>query len=111
MKRNSLGRRSRARRPDAAQRGQLLAAFDRSGLSAADFARRHGLHYTTFCGWRQRQERVQTSPGFVQVELATPVAPAELVIEFGMARLRLHSAAQVALAAALLRRLQEDRPC
>lgn len=41
-----------ARRPrrstDAARRAQPLAAFNRSGLSATAFARRHGLHYTTF---------------------------------------------------------------
>ena len=111
MKRNSLVRRSRAPRSDAAQRVQLVAAFDRSGLSAADFCRQHGIHYTTFCGWRQRQERVDPSPGFVQVELATPAAAAELVLEFGTARLRLYSAAQVPLAVSLLRSLWEVRPC
>jgi hypothetical protein len=39
---------SRAKRTDAARRAQLLAAFVRSGLSAA-FARQQHLHYTTFC--------------------------------------------------------------
>ena len=32
-------------RVDAQRRAQLLAAFDRSGLSAAAFARRQGLNY------------------------------------------------------------------
>jgi transposase-like protein len=93
------------------KRAQLVATFERSGLSAAVFARQHGLHYTTFCAWRQRHERDQTSPGFVQVEVAPPPAPVELVIEMGTARLRLSSAAQVPLAACLLRSLQEVRSC
>lgn len=111
MKRKSLARPSRSPRTDAAQRAQLVVAFERSGLSAADFSRQHGIHYTTFCAWRRRQERDPTLPGFVQLELATASAPAELVIEFGTARLRLGSAGQVPLAAALLRCLQEGRPC
>ena len=94
--------RRRATRTDAAQRAQLLAAFDRSGLSAAAFARQQGIHYTTFCGWRQRRDRAKASPAFVQVELASPAPPSELVIEMGAARLRLVSAAQIPLAARLL---------
>src|ERR1035437_6993281 len=80
------------RRPltDAAQRAKLLVAFARSGLSAAAFARHHGLHYTTFCNWRQRQGQAKPSPDFVQVELPPPCARAELVIDLGAgARLRL----------------------
>jgi len=77
-----------------------LAAFDRSGLSAADCARRQGVHYTTFCGWRQRRDRVQSSPGFAQVEMPEAAPAAELVIEWGgQARLRLTSEAQIPLAA------------
>jgi transposase-like protein len=72
MKQNRVSPRRRAPRTDASQRAQLLAAFDRSGLSAADFARQHGVHYTTFSGWRQRRDRAKASPAFVQVELASP---------------------------------------
>ena len=112
MKQNRISpRRRRAARTDAAQRAQLLAAFDRSGLSAADFARRHGVHYTTFSGWRQRRDRAKASPAFVQVELASPMPPSELVIEMGAARLRLVSVPQLPLAARLLQMLQEDRRC
>ena len=39
MKRSRVFPRRRAPRTDAAQRAELLAAFDRRGLSAADFAR------------------------------------------------------------------------
>ena len=59
----------RTARTTAAERTQLLAAFERSGLSAAAFARQHALNYTTFCGWRQRQGKADPLPGFVEVEL------------------------------------------
>ena len=111
MKRNGVFPRRRAPRTDAAQRAQLLAAFDRSGLSATEFARRHGVHYTTFSGWRQRRDRAKAAPAFVQVELASPAPPSELVIEMGAARLRVVSPAQLPLAARLLQILQEGRPC
>jgi transposase-like protein len=111
MKQNRVSPRRRAARTDAAQRAQLLAAFDRSGLSVADFARQHGVHYTTFCAWRQRRDQNKASPAFVQVELAPPRPPPELVLEVGAARLRLVSVAQLPLAARLLQMLQEGQPC
>jgi hypothetical protein len=108
--------RHRARRTDAAQRSQLLAQFDRSGLSAAAFARQEGIHYTTFCGWRQRRDQAKASPDFVQVELTPSAAPvdlakAEVVIEPGVARLRLSSPVQLPLAARLLQCLNAPPPC
>jgi transposase len=106
VKQNRVSARRRAPRADDAQREQVLAAFDRSGLSAADFARRHDIHYTTFCSWRRRRDQVKASPAFVQVELDSAGPPSELVIEMGAARLRLTSAAQIPLAAQLLRALQ-----
>jgi len=54
MKQNRVSPRRRAPRTDAARRAQLLAAYDRSGLSAADFASQQRVHYTTFCGWPRR---------------------------------------------------------
>jgi hypothetical protein len=91
---------------------RLLAAFERSGLSAAAFARRHGIRYTTFCGWRQRQITPPLSPAFVQVEVSAPIAPAELLLELGgPARLRLNSPGQIDLAVELLRRLNAPAPC
>jgi transposase-like protein len=104
--------RHRRSRTTATRRAQLLAAFERSGLSAAAFARQHDLHYTTFCGWRQRQAKAEPSSGFVQVELATPEAPAELVIELGASgRMRIRHAGQMVLAVRLLRELQSSEPC
>ena len=39
---------------DAARREQLLAAFEKSGLSQRAFARREGINFHTLVGWRQR---------------------------------------------------------
>jgi hypothetical protein len=111
MKKNNVSPHRRAPRSDAVRRTQLLAAFERSGLSAADFARQQGIQYTTFCGWRRRRDLAKASPDFVQIELASPTPPSELVLEVGVARLRLVSVAQLPLAAGLLQLLQEARPC
>ena len=103
-----------ARRPRTtpARRTQLLARFDRSGLSAAAFARQHGLNYTTFCGWRQRRSAVKASPDFVQVELPSPATPSELVVEWGTSvRIRLTDARQIAMAAQLLQALNATTSC
>ena len=124
---------ARAARTTAARRAQLLAEFDRSGLSAAAFARRHGLHYTTFCGWtrerrlrtikdeksaplsrvwRHQRAKLKPTPAFVQVELTAPTNADALIVELGgQARLRIESASQIALAAPLLQHLHAARPC
>src|SRR5690554_2482822 len=102
----------RARRSTASQRVQLLATFDRSGLSAAAFARKHQLNYTTFCGWRQRRSEAAASPAFVQVEVTPPSAPVELLVEMGAsARLRVHCASQVELAARLIQTFNAGAAC
>ena len=111
MKQNSVSRVGRAPRTDAAQRAEFLRAFDRSGMSGVDFAREHGIHYTTFCAWRQGRDRAKASPAFVQVELDSAAPSSELVIELGAVRLRVASVAQLPLAARLLQILQEGRPC
>jgi transposase-like protein len=112
MKTSRGSPRHRRRRTDAQRRAQLLAAFDRSGLSAAAFARQQGLRYTTFCGWRHRQAKARPVPGFVQVELPTRPAPVELLIELGRsARLRINSSAQLELAAALVHHFNASPSC
>ncbi len=81
-------------------------------MSAAAFARHHGLSYSTFCSWRERRASTRTSPTFVQVELAAPAASDELVIELGgPVRLRLQSTGQIELAARLLHALTVSAPC
>jgi hypothetical protein len=103
---------SRARRSSTSQRAQLLTAFDRSGLTAAAFARKHQLNYTTFCGWRQRRSQTAAVPGFVQVELPAPAAANVLIVELvGGARMRIESADQIVLAAALVHQLHTSGLC
>ena len=100
-----------SRRTTARQRAKLLAAFDRSGLSAAAFARKHQINYTTFCGWRQRRDKTR-APDFIQVELPEPGASDELIVEIGAdIRLRIGSTHQSALAAALLGRMRKEIAC
>jgi hypothetical protein len=108
---NGVARHRRPRTP-LHRRNQLLAAFERSGLSAAAFARQQGIGYTTFCGWRHRQAQIKSSPAFVEVQLSEPAAAIELRIEVGAhARLHLTSTAQVELAAQLLHRFNALASC
>ncbi len=112
MKSTNGFRRPRRRRITPSRRAQLLAAFDRSGLSAAAFARRHGIGYSTFCGWRHRQAKANSSAAFVEIELPAPAAAGELVIEVGPhGRLRINSAKQVELAACFLLRFNALASC
>lgn len=42
------------KRTSRSRREELVAAWKRSGLSQAEFARREGVRYPTFAGWVQR---------------------------------------------------------
>ena len=108
---NGFSHRRRQRTPSS-RRAQLLAAFDRSGLSAAAFARQHDIGYTTFCGWRHRRTKAKAAPIFVQVELPGPAAAVELLIEVGAhTRLRISSAGQVELAARFVHCFNAQASC
>ena len=69
VKTDTLGR----GRTSPEQRDAFLAAFDRSGMSGAAFARLHGIKYTTFAHWRQKRQRksAENSPTsiFEEVEV------------------------------------------
>ena len=94
------------------QRAELLAAYERSGLSGAAFARRHRIAYTTFCAWRTQQAKTQATPGFVEVELPAQAAPEALLIELGtQGRLRITSKGQIDWAVRLLRQLNTPDAC
>lgn len=41
----------------AQQREQMMMEYDRSGMSTAEFAKCHGLKYTTLSGWLQRRRQ------------------------------------------------------
>jgi transposase-like protein len=89
-----------------ARRRQLLAEFERSELSAAEFARQQGIAYTTLCAWRRRSA-AQPGVRFAEIELVGSASAEPLVVELGrQARMRLNSAHQLELAARLLKQLE-----
>ena len=97
------------------QRRIILAEFARSGVSAAQFAQRTGLKYSTFAGWVQRCRRTKR-PGLRSpvrlLEAVVGPAPLNAALEVqlpGGARLEISEASQVALVAALIRAL--EKPC
>jgi transposase-like protein len=101
------------------QRRLILDEFERSGVSAVEFARRAGLKYSTLAGWRQRHRRSKR-PGPVRpVRLLEAVLPTAAVAGSsqlpvllpGGARLEITCAAQLPLAAALLRELEPPAAC
>lgn len=115
---------SRVRTP-AAKREQILAEFERSGLSGARFARLHGINYQTLMAWT-RKRRVSTSPGVPAAgSNVDPVghfaaqlglrevrigSDSGLDIELGSGvRLHIDTLAQADLASRLIRSLQLDR--
>jgi transposase-like protein len=97
------------------QRRVILGEFERSGVSAAQFAQRSGVKYSTFAAWVQRYRRTKR-PGLKSpvrlleaVVAQAPLTPALLVQLPGGARLEIREASQVALVAALVRAL--EKPC
>ncbi len=100
------------------QRRLILAEFERSGVSAARFAKRTGLKYSTLAGWLQRYRRTKPPGRARQVRLLEAVVeqahggghPPLATLQFpGGARMEIHNVQQAALAADLLRALA--RPC
>lgn len=96
------------------QRRLILAEFARSGLSAAQFARRTGLKYSTFAVWVQRHRRTKRPARKAPVRLLEAVltssAPATVltVLLPGGARLEVREAGPVPLAAALVHALEKS---
>ncbi len=100
-----------------AQRGELLEAFDRSGLSAMAFSRQHGISYQTFIAWlRKRRHSCDAlppgAPAFAEVMVQeappSPGAVLRIVLPCGTA-LEMVSRAALPLVAELLQTLR--RPC
>lgn len=80
-------------RVDRERRAELLAEFDRSGMSGAAFARWAGIKYPTFAGWLQQRRngyyggRRASAPALAASRASAPatasasgVAWAELVV-------------------------------
>jgi transposase-like protein len=97
------------------QRRAILAEFERSGMSAAEFARRTGLKYSTFALWVQHHRRTKRPARKAPVRLleavlttATPATVLTVLLPGG-ARLEVCEVSQVPLAAALVHALA--KPC
>jgi transposase-like protein len=103
------------------QRRVILAEFERSGVSAARFAKRTGLKYSTFAGWLQRYGRAKPKgPRSRPVRLLEAVLDQGVLPErtngevvvvqvSGQARVELSALAQLPLVVALVRAL--EKPC
>ena len=100
------------------QRQLILAEFERSGVSAAAFAQRAGLKYSTLAGWLQRYRRTKapkrrSSPLRLleavvsEVSSGDPNASLNLQLPDGT-RIKINNAKQAALAADLLRALAKS---
>ncbi len=73
------GRRGRQGRRffSAERRRELLMAFEASGLTRAEFARREGIKYTTLCNWVQQDEAAKEPSRVVRfAEVALPAGVA-----------------------------------
>jgi hypothetical protein len=101
------------------QRHLILAEFERSGVSAVQFAQRAGLKYSTLAGWLQRHRRSKPPGRVPPVRLLEAVvdpaqkvssSPSLLTLHLpGGARIEVGHAAQAVLAAELIRALA--KPC
>ena len=96
------------------QRRLILAQYEHSGMSAAQFAQRTGLKYSTLAAWVQRYRRTKRPDRKSPVRLLeavvapAPLSPALLVELPGGARLEICEVGQVPLVAALLRALGQS---
>lgn len=96
------------------QRRRLLAELERSGMSAAQFARRTGLKYSTLAGWVQRSRRTKRPARRSPLRLLeavltpSPSTPGLTVLLPGGARLEVREAGQVPLVAALVHALEKS---
>ena len=93
-------------RVDRERREAILAEFDRSAMSAAAFARLHGIKYTTFNYWLKVRRERQAPSGAALVEAVVDPGGGALQVELPCgARLQVHDEASAGLAATLLRAL------
>lgn len=91
------------------RREQLLAEYERSGLSQAAFARREGVRYPTFAHWVQESRRGASAeargvvPRFVEVDVAAPgLSELSVVLPGGLIARGADAGALAALVRALL---------
>jgi len=107
------------------QKKTMVDAYRTSGLSAPRFAAHHGVNYQTLVSWikKDKQSSTPTTPNSSPANFfslvpaviegsGNPAADGAMELFLpGGARLSITSANQVALAVALLRQLEQARPC
>ncbi len=107
------------------QKQTMVDAYRASGLSAPRFAAHHGVNYQTLVTWikKDKQSSASATPdssssGFFSLIPAliegngNPAADRAMEMLLpGGARLSITSADHVALAVALIRQLEQARPC
>jgi hypothetical protein len=67
-KKDAWGRRLAVREEAQA----ALAAYERSGLTQREFAKREGIKFFTFTGWLKRYRQPGEKPAFAEVRVAKP---------------------------------------
>ena len=101
----------RNQRVSSEQREELVRAFEHSGLTAAAFARGHGIKYTTLRYWLQRasQPKLDPQPTLIEVVQEAP-NDGSLEIRLGEAcRIEITDPKQAKLAAAVIREWEAAR--
>lgn len=105
------------------KREALLAEFDRSGMTGAQFARFSGVRYPTLMSWLQKRrkeagqgEQMVTSrqdhPGWLEARVEGVIKSENIVVEMGGGvRMLVGNRAQAALAGELLRAMGLVRGC
>ena len=104
-------------RTSVEQRRLILAEFERSGVSAVQFAKRAGLKYSTLAAWVLRYRRSKPPSQAQSVRLLEAVvdpaqggAAGSLILQLpGGARMEVSTIQQATLAAELVRSLA--KPC
>lgn len=92
----------------ARKRERLLEEYKRSGMSAAAFARKHRINYTTFCSWRKRllKSEQKDRPNLVEVEVESDLGdPIEIRVG-ELSRMQVGNREQARLAATVIRELE-----
>ncbi len=105
------------------KREALLAEFDRSGMTGAQFARFAGVRYPTLMNWLQKRRKVagqseqmaarRDHPRWLEARVEGEVAKSEsIVVEMGCGvRLLVANVGQAALAGEVLRAMGLSRGC
>jgi transposase-like protein len=100
-------------RYSSSYKAEVVAAYERSGMSGQAFAEQCGIKYPTFAAWvAKSRRRDREAPAgksdqrFLLAEFSGPVSDGALRVEFpGGAVAHLTSASQAGLLAALLKTL------